>query len=147
VKTIFIRSTSLLLGITLLSTGFTFADTYRGDVRLRGSVQNEAKPGSISFVITGTITNRQSGNQAAMTGGGLFRSNSERVVNTSFTGPLKIKINDGGNKITSNRKTTIRVSRRTVTFRGAKIRLDRPLSASELAKQRIRGTGTIVVRG
>ncbi|GEM_PF-1255362 len=142
-KSTFPLTASLLLGagLLLIAPAAKAQTTYRGDIRLRGSVQSEAKPGSLTFVMTGRMTSPKSDETATVTGGGLFRTTSDGIANTSFTGPLKVSVNVAGD-ITRTRETArIKVSRRTITFPGGKVRLDRPINPNLSAKQRIKGKG------
>jgi hypothetical protein len=104
-------------------------------------MQNEAKPGSLSFVITGRLTSPKSSDVATVTGGGLFRSTTDAIDNTTFTGPLKVNVNRAGKISRSRDRVTIKVNRRTITFPDCKIKLDRPIDPNRVAKQRIRGKG------
>lgn len=144
VKSITPLSASLLLGAGLLLVApVTQAQTtFRGEVRLRGSIQNEAKPGSLTFVMNGRMTSPKSDEVATFTGGGLFRSTTDAIDNTSFTGPLKVNVNVAGDISRSNDSVTVRVSRRTIIFPGGKVRLDRPVNPGLVMKQRIKGKGS-----
>lgn len=143
-KSHFPLSASLLLGagLFLAASAAQAQTTFRGDIRLRGSIQNEAKPGSLSFVMTGRMTSPKSDETATVTGGGLFRSTTDAIDNTTFTGPLKVNVNVAGDVSRSNKSSTIKVSRRTITFPGGKVRLDRPVNPNLVTKQRIRGKGS-----
>lgn len=116
--------------------------TFRDDIRLRGSIENEAKPGSLSFAMTGRMTSPKSDEVATVTGGGLFRSRTDAIDNTTFTGPLKVTVNVAGNITRKRENVSVKVSRHTITFPGGSVRLDRPISPGLVTKQRIKGKGT-----
>lgn len=142
-KSILPLSAPLLLGASLLLLApATQADTvFRGDVRLRGKIQNAAKPGSLSFVMTGRMTSRTSDEVATVTGGGLFRSTTDAITKTTFTGPLKINVNVAGEMTRTQDVSRIKVSRRAIRFPGGEVRLDRPIKGNIKSKQRIKGKG------
>jgi len=144
VKNSFPLSASLLLGagLLLVSQAMQAQTTFRGDIRLRGSIQNEARPGSLSFVMTGRMTSPKSDEVATVTGGGLFRSTTDAIDNTTFTGPLKVNVNVAGDMTRTRDKVRVKVSRRSITFPGGKVRLDRPVDPNLKTKQRIKGKGT-----
>lgn len=135
-------SASLVLGASLLLlVPSSQAETYRGKVRLNGSVQSAARPSSLSFVMTGRLTSPKSDQVATVTGGGLFRSTGDTVTDTTFTGPLKINVNVAG-KITRSRElTAVTVGRRSISFPGGRVRLARPINPNLSTKQRIKGKG------
>jgi len=142
VKTISPLSASLLLGASiLLLAPASQAETFRGKVLLRGTIQNEAKPGSLSFVMTGRLTSPKSNDVATVTGGGLFRSTTDAIDNTTFTGPLKVNVNLAGKISRSRDRVTIKVNRRSITFPGGTIKLDRPINPNRVTNQRIKGKG------
>lgn len=129
-------------GLILAASAAQAQTTFRGDIRLRGSIQNEAKPGSLTFVMTGRMTSPKSDEVATVTGGGLFRTTTDAIANTNFTGPLKVNVNVAGDITRTRDNARIKVSRRTITFPGGKVRLDRPVSPGLSTKQRIKGKGT-----
>lgn len=142
----------LLCGIALGCATTLSAETYSGIVRLRGEIQNEAKPGSISFNLRGTLTGKKSRDKANMTGGGLFRSTTAAIVDTTFDGRLrtymKLTSRPGspGRLIRSNDRVTVRVSRNFVVFPGGRIKLDRPIDGNIAERQRISGAGRVTLR-
>lgn len=144
VKSHFSLFASLLLGagFFLVAPVAQAQTTFRGDIRLRGSIQNEAKPGSLSFVMTGRMTSPKSDEVATVTGGGLFRSTTDAIDNTTFTGPLKVTVNVAGDMTRTRENVSVKVSRRTITFPGGSVRLDRPVRPGLVTKQRIKGKGT-----
>ena len=142
----------LLCGLALGLTSSLSAETYSGIVRLRGEVQNEAKPGSISFNLRGQLTGKKSRDKANVTGGGLFRSTTDTIVDTTFEGRLKTYLKltsrpgSPGGLVRSNRKVVVRVSRNFVVFPGGRIKLDRPIDGNIAERQRISGAGKITLR-
>lgn len=143
-KSNFPLSASILLGagFILLAPASQAQTTFRGDIRLRGSIQNEAKPGSLTFIMTGRMTSPKSDEVATVTGGGLFRSTTDAIDNATFTGPLKVNVNVAGDTTRTRENGRVTVSRRTITFPGGKVRLDRPVSPGLVTKQRIKGKGS-----
>lgn len=143
---------SLAAILALGSIPASAKDLYVGRISLTGEMQNDAKPGSISFTFKGQVNSTTSRDVANVSGGGLFRSNTDAIVNTTFTGKLKtyarlpIRPGGGGQLVRSNKTVTVRVRGRVVTFPGGKVTLKRPINATRLTPQKIRGTGSYRVR-
>jgi hypothetical protein len=124
------------------------AETVSGPITLRGEMQNAAKPGSISFTYSGQLTGASTGDKVNVTGGGLFRSTSDEIDGATFRGDLTTyrrfptTVTRPGRLIkTIVRDASITVSRRFVTFPGAKVTLDRAIDGDREASQKIRGRG------
>lgn len=146
------RSLAIALLFLAISTS-AFAELYVGRVRLRGEIQNDAKPGSISFTYTGQLTGRATGGKANVSGGGLFRSVNDSIVNTVFTGKytsyirLPARLGQPSRLIKRVSNARIRTTRRFVIFPGGRVTLDRAINGAKDEPQRIRGRGTLRVRG
>lgn len=145
--------TRLLLATLLLGLASPlFAETYSGVVRLRGEMQNDAKPGSLSMRLDGKLTGKRSGDKVNMTGGGLFRSTTDAIVDTTFTGRLETNMRltsrpgAPGQLVRTNDKVVIRVTRRYVILPIGRIKLERPIDGALITKQRIKGFGRITLR-
>ncbi len=150
-RSILVRVPVLLAASALLSLAPASADTYSGKIRFNGKIQNDAKPGSLSFVYTGEISNK-AGDRATVSGGGLFRTTTSAIDNTTFTGDLTsyVRYSASLGKPTKLIKkvtpTTVSVRGKIIRFPGAVIRLRTPVDGSTDALQRIKGTGTLKVR-
>lgn len=127
------------------------ADTYTGRVRLNGTIQNAAKPGSLSFVYQGTVASK-SGDRATVSGGGLLRTADATINNTTFRGKMtsyvrySASINRPSKLVKRVANTSVSVRGRIVRIPGATIRLTRPVNGNSNAPQRISGSGNLTVR-
>ncbi|MBL9156655.1 MAG: hypothetical protein JNJ70_04265 [Verrucomicrobiales bacterium] len=139
----------VLLGLSISPLS---AENYSGVVRLRGEMQNDAKPGSISMRLDGQLTGKRSGDKVNMTGGGLFRSTTDAIVDTTFTGRLRTNMRltsrpgAPGKLIRTNDLVVVRVTKTHVILPIGRIKLDRPIDGSLITKQRIKGFGRITLK-
>lgn len=146
--------TRLLLATLLLGLASPLsAEKYSGIVRLRGEMQNEAKPGSISMRLDGRLTGKRSGDKVNMTGGGLFRSTTDGIVDTTFTGRLRTNMRltsrpgSPGKLVRSNDLVVLRVTKNFIVLPIGRIKLERPIDGTLASKQRIKGFGRITLKG
>lgn len=127
------------------------ADTYTGRVRFNGSIQNAAKPGSLSFVYQGTVTSK-SGDKATVSGGGLLRTAGATINNTTFSGEMtsyvrySASLGRPSKLVKKVANSSVSVRGRIVRIPGGTIRLTKPVDGTTNALQRLRGTGTFRVR-
>lgn len=124
------------------------AETVSGPITLRGEMQNAAKPGSISFTYSGQLTGASTGDRINVTGGGLFRSTTDAIDGATFRGSLTTYrrfpttiIRPGRLEKRIIRNAPVTVSRRFVTFPGARVTLDRAIDGNREEVQKIRGRG------
>jgi len=142
----------LTAALALAASSVIGDGVYSGRINLNGEMQNAAKPGSISFVYTGQLTNSETGEKANVSGGGLFRSTSDAIVNANFRGKLTTYTRTAttqtsqGRLIKRVRTAGVITGRRTLRFPGGAVTLDRPINATRTEKQRISGRGTYRVR-
>lgn len=128
------------------------AENYSGVVRLRGQMQNDAKPGSLSMRLDGQLTGKRSGDKVNMTGGGLLRSTTDAIVDTTFTGRLKTNMRltsrpgAPGKLVRTNDLVVVRVTRRFIILPFGRIKLERPIDGALLTKQNIKGFGRITLK-
>ncbi|PAW62962.1 MAG: hypothetical protein B9S36_05695 [Verrucomicrobiia bacterium Tous-C2TDCM] len=146
--------TRLLLAALLFGLHLPLsAETYSGVVRLIGEVQNDAKPGSLSMRFEGQLTGRGSGDRVNVTGGGLLRSTTDAITDTTFTGRLKTNLRltsrpgEPGKLVRSNDVEVVRVTKRYLILPMGRIRLERPINGARGSEQEIRGVGRITLRG
>lgn len=140
-------SLALTASILVLGLGYvasTHADSpkvYQGRVTFRGEMQNEAKPGSLSFVARGKLTHAESGDVVTVSMGGLFRSTTRRIVRTAYTGRMKTYVNNHGKVTSTNKRVRLRVNRRYIRIPGGRLRFTRAPKANVDTLQRVRGVG------
>lgn len=146
-----IRSAALAALVITASPALE-AQTYRGRINLKGEVQDLAKPGSLSFTFRGQVRDAD-GYRANVTGGGLFRTDSSDLANTTYTGKLTTYTRTAGRSgvrgrlIRRNVNAKIQVKNgKVVTFPGARITLNRPIVGERNEKQQIRGKGNYRVK-
>ncbi len=128
------------------------AQTYRGRINLKGEMQDLAKPGSLSFTFRGQVRDAE-GYRANVTGGGLFRTPSSDLANTTFSGRLTTYTRTSnrsgvrGRLIRRSVNTKIQVKNgKIVTFPGGRVTLNRPIDGDRNEKQQIRGKGSYRVK-
>jgi hypothetical protein len=144
----------ILAGVLFgLSLSPLSAENYSGIVRLRGEVQNEAKPGSLSLRLDGQLTGKRSGDKVNMTGGGLLRSTTDAIVDTTFTGRLRTNMRltsrpgAPGKLVRTNDLVVVRVTKTHVILPIGRIKLERPIDGTIASKQRIKGFGRLTLKG
>lgn len=146
------RVPALLAACAIVSLSPASAETFTGKIRFKGEIQNEAKPGSLSFTYTGELRSKTTGDRASVSGGGLFRSVNGQIDNTTFRGELttytrfNTNASGPGRLIKKTRTVGVSVRGKIIRFPGAVVRLRRPVDGTIDARQRIRGTGTLKVR-
>ena len=145
--------TRLLLATLLLVLATPLsAETYSGIVRLRGEIQNDAKPGTISMSLDGQLTGKRSGDKANMTGGGLLRSTTDAITDTTFTGRLQTNMRlttrpgSPGKLVRTNDLVVVRVTKRYVILPYGRIKLERPIDGALVTRQRIKGFGRLTLK-
>lgn len=143
-------SPAVIAGLALVAMPVLRAETVAGRITLRGEMQNAAKPGSISFTYSGQLTGAGTGDKVNVTGGGLFRSTTDEIIDTTFRGDLETyrryptTITEPGRlqkRIIKNARVV--VSRRFVRFPTARITLDRAIDGDKTEVQKIRGRGSM----
>lgn len=143
-------SPATVVALALAATPALRAERVAGRISLRGEVQNAAKPGSISFTYSGQLTGAATGDKINVTGGGLFRSTTDAIVDTTFQGDLTsyrrypTTMTQSGKlqKIVLEDLRVV-VSRRFVRFGRTRVTLERALDPDKTDIQRIRGRGVM----
>ncbi len=126
------------------------AETVSGRITLRGEMQNAAKPGSISFTYSGQLTGAATVTRSMSPAAVFSAALSDAIDGATFRGDLttyrRYTHDDPApgrlqKRIIKNARVT--VSRRFVTFPGAKVTLERAIDGSREEVQKIRGKGTM----
>ena len=144
---------SLALALSLLAAPLCASEFYRGRVQVRGEVQSQARPGSVSVVFIGQLRERRTGRRANASGGGLFRSNDDEAVNRIHRGRLRTLVRTAnsptgvrGRLVRRSINARVRVTSRIVAWPGGRLVLPRPLNPNREEPQRFRGLGTFRIR-
>jgi hypothetical protein len=143
----------LFLALILAAPALPAAQTYRGQINVKGEVQSEARPGSVSLVFTGRLRGSRDGRPANVSGGGLFRSANDKAIDETHTGRMttmlrtaNLPTGERGRLIRRISNARVRVTSRVISWPGGRVTLNRPLNPSKSELQQFRGRGTLRFR-
>jgi hypothetical protein len=102
--------------------------------------------------LDGQLTGKRSGDKANMTGGGLLRSTTDAITDTTFTGRLQTNMRlttrpgSPGKLVRTNDLVVVRVTKRYVILPYGRIKLERPIDGALVTRQRIKGFGRLTLK-